>query len=64
MIIVSFCAVLARGRRWLGYITIFLNEYVERVEEAPDRVHEEIGDVVYVQRSHVSNNPQRQKEIF
>lgn len=48
----------------LGYITIFLNEYVERVEEAADRVDEEIGDVADVPRRHVSNNPQRQKEIF
>jgi hypothetical protein len=41
-----------------------LNAGVERGKEAVDRIDEKIGDVIVIRDRHVSNNPQRQKEIF
>ena len=41
-----------------------LNAGVERVKEALDRIDEKISDVILPSSSHVSNNSQRQKEIF
>ena len=41
-----------------------LNAGVKRVKEALDRIYEKISDVILPSSSHVSNNSQRQKEIF
>lgn len=56
------------NERWhsetLSIIHNNLNEQLYRGEEAAHLIHEKISHVFRPPHSHVSNNPQRQKEIF